>query len=558
MHKIQQTLHQVIKNIFNVDVEVELARPDEQFGDYATNIALQLAGRVGQPPRKIAEQLVEELQTTLQDGVSDISIAGPGFINFTLRDFLLINAAAVASEQKPKTYANKTVVAEYSDPNPFKVLHAGHLYTTVVGDAVANLLQAAGAKVHRVNFGGDVGLHVGKTMWAIMQELGGEHPQKLADIPTDERAMWLTKLYVKGNNAYDDDADAKQQIVQLNKRVYDLHTKNDHESPFAQMYWTTRQWSYDAFDEFYKRLHVTFEKYYPESQTAEIGLQTVREQLAKGVYQQSDGAVVFDGEKFGLHTRVFINSEGLPTYEAKDVGLVMLKWRDYKFDTSLVITANEQQEYMTVVLKSIEQFAPELAERSVHLTHGMVKMPGAVKMSSRKGNILRATDILDAAADAAQKATGDKNDDTVLAAVKYAFLKQRIGGDIIYNPDESVSLEGNSGPYLQYAHARACSILQKVVDIEGEIAKELEADERTLARKISEYPEVVQKAVVDTMPHHICVYLYELAQTFNRFYEHNRVVGSDRQATRKLLVQMYADVLKDGLALLNIPAPVRL
>lgn len=558
MHNIQQTLHQVIKNVFDQDVEVALTRPDEQFGDYATNVALQLASKVGQSPRKIAEQLVAELQTALQDQVSDISIAGPGFINFTLRDFLLINAAAVATEQKPKTYAGKTVVAEYSDPNPFKVLHAGHLYTTVVGDAVANLLQAAGATVHRVNFGGDVGLHVGKTMWAIVRELGGEHPQKLTSIAPNERAMWLTKLYVKGNNAYDDDADAQKQIVQLNKRVYDLHTQNDHESDFAKIYWTTCQWSYDAFDEFYARLHVKFEKYYPESATAAVGLQTVRDQLAKGVYQQSGAAVVFDGEKFGLHTRVFINSEGLPTYEAKDVGLIMLKWQDYKFDLSLVITANEQQEYMAVVLKSIEQFAPELAKRSKHLTHGTVKMPGAVKMSSRKGNILRATDILDAAGDAAQKATGDKNDDTVLAAVKYAFLKQRIGGDIIYNPDESVSLEGNSGPYLQYAHARACSILQKVVDIEGDIAKELEAAERSLVRKISEYPEVLQKAVADMMPHHICTYLYELAQAFNRFYEHNRVVGSDRQATRKLLVQMYADVLKDGLTLLNIPAPVRL
>jgi len=558
MHKIQQALERITKKLFNQDIAAELTRPDEQFGDYATNIALQLAGKVGQPPRKIAEQLVAELQLQLQDEISDISIAGPGFINFTLRDFLLINAAAVAPEQKPTTYADKTVVAEYSDPNPFKVLHAGHLYTTVVGDAVANLLQAAGAKVHRVNFGGDVGLHVGKTMWAILQEFGGEHPEKLATIPETERSVWLSKVYVIGNNAYDDDPEAKQQIIHLNKKVYELHAIDDHESPFAQIYWTTRQWSYDAFDTFYNRLHTKFEKYYPESTTTAIGLQTVREQLAAGVYQESNGAVVFKGEPFGLHTRVFINSEGLATYEAKDVGLIMLKWRDYKFDMSLIITANEQQEYMAVVLKSIEQFAPELAQRSVHLTHGIVKMPGAVKMSSRKGNILRATDILDAATAAAQKITGDKNDNTVLAAVKYAFLRQRIGGDIIYNPDESVSLDGNSGPYLQYAHARACSILQKVIDSEGDIAKELESDERSLARKISEYPEVVQKAINDMMPHYVCTYLYELAQAFNRFYEHNRVVGSDRQATRRLLVQMYADVLKDGLTLLNIPAPVSL
>lgn len=558
MQRIHDALQKVIKKVFGQEVEVELTRPDEQFGDYATNVALQLAGKAGAPPRKIAEQLAEAVRPEITDIVSDITIAGPGFINFTLHDPVLLALAATAPEIKPKTYQDKVVVAEYSDPNPFKVLHAGHLYTTVVGDAIANLLQAAGGTVHRVNFGGDVGLHVGKTMWAILQELGGELPQKLADIPAGERAAWLSKLYVKGNNAYDDDAAAKDQIVILNKKVYALHETGDHESPFAQIYWTTRQWSYDAFDEFYKRLHVKFEKYYPESQTTKIGLQTVREQLAKGVYAQSDGAVIFNGEPFGLHTRVFINSEGLPTYEAKDVGLIMAKWRDYKFDLSTIITGNDQQEYMKVVLKSIEQFAPELARRSVHLTHGIVKMPGAVKMSSRRGNILRGDDILDAAAEATKKATGEQNDDSVLAAVKYAFLKQRVGGDVIYDPAESVSLEGNSGPYLQYAHARACSILQKTIGQSGDVAKNLEAGERTLARKISEYPEVVAKAAAEMMPHHICTYLYELAQTFNRFYENNRVVGNERQITRVLLVRMYADVLKDGLALLNIPAPVQL
>ena len=558
MQKIQTVLTRVIKNVFGQELKPELTRPDEQFGDYATNVALQLAGKLGRAPREVAEELAEALRTELTELVAEISVAGPGFINFTLRDHVLLAGAARAIENKPDSYKDKVVVAEYSDPNPFKVLHAGHLYTTVVGDAIANLLQAAGGTVHRVNFGGDVGLHVGKTMWAMVQELGGERPEKLQDIAPEDRAAWLSKLYVAGNNMYDDNAEAKAEMVAYNKRVYEIHANNDHESPFAQLYWTTRQWSYDAFDAFYERLNVKFEKYYPESQTAEIGVKTVQEQAQKGVYEHSDGAIVFKGEQHNLHTRVFINSEGLPTYEAKDVGLIMAKWRDYKFDLSTIITGNDQAEYMKVVLKSIEQFAPELASRSKHLTHGIVKMAGGVKMSSRLGNILRGTDILDAAAEASKKATGEINDETVLAAVKYAFLKQRIGGDIIYDPEESVSMEGNSGPYLQYAHARACSILQKTTGYEAEIEHKLELGERSLVRKIAEYPDVVQQSVAEMMPHHVCTYLYELAQTFNRFYENNRVVGSKRQATRQLLVQLYADVLKDGLELLNIPAPVRL
>lgn len=560
MERLQTTLERVIQKMFNQKITVELTRPDEQFGDFATNAAMQLAGKLNMPPRKIAEELVEALKVDLTGVTNDITIAGPGFINFTLYDHLLLAAAAGATDIRPKTYEGKVVVAEYGDPNPFKILHAGHLYTALVGDAVANILQAAGATVHRVNFGGDVGLHVGKCMWGIVQNLGGEHPEKLDVIKPEDRAQWLTKCYIEGTAAYEDEnnSTAKTQIIEYNKRVYQIHDKDDHNSPFAKIYWTCRQWSYDYFDYFYGRMGSHFEKYYPESQTAPLGLKTVREQAKKGVYEESDGATVFKGEPHGLHTRVFITREGLPTYEAKDVGLIMAKWQDYKFDMSLIITANDQAEYMKVVLKSIEQFKPELAARTVHMTHGIVKMTGGIKMSSRMGNFLRATDILDAAIAATKKITGEVNDETALAAVKYAFIKQRVGGDIIYNPEESVSLEGNSGPYLQYAHARACSILQKTTGADGEVARELESDERTLARKISEYPDVIQKSVEELMPHHISTYLYELAQTFNRFYEYNRVAGSDRQPTRQLLVQLYADVLKDGLELLNISAPVRL
>ncbi len=548
--ELEQSIATAAHELFGAEAEVELTRPEEQFGDYATNIALQLAKPLGKNPREIAETLAAKLQDALKEQVSEVSVAGPGFINLKLTDVALLKA----TESKPaKTLAGQTVVAEYSDPNPFKVLHAGHLYTSIVGDAIANLLEQAGAEVHRVNFGGDVGLHVAKAMWAILQELGGEHPEKLKELPEAEQADWLSARYVEGNTAYEENDANKQAITSLNKQIYQLHDNNDRESPFAQIYWTCRDWSYHYFEAFYARIGSKFEKYYPESQTAPIGLKTVREHVGD-VYEESDGAIVFNGEKHDLHTRVFINSEGLPTYETKDIGLIMLKWQDYHFDRSVVITANDIAEYMKVVLKSLEQFRPELVEATSHLTHGLIKMPGGLKMSSRLGNILRAVDILEATAVANKELSGQDNKDTVLGAIKYAFIKNRLGGDIIYDPKESVSLEGNSGPYLQYAHARARSILNKA-DGAGEMSGELQAGERSLARKLGEYAETVDKAVAELMPHHICTYLYELAQTFNRFYENNRVIGDDRETLRLALVNRYAVTLKTGLELLGIPAP---
>lgn len=557
MDTITQELRRVCKDLFDADVEPVLSRPDEQFGDYATNIALQLAGQLNKNPREIAEQLAEQLRVKLAEYIAEVSVAGPGFLNIQIKERLLWE---LMQAEPAKVLADKVVIAEYSDPNPFKVLHAGHVYTTVVGDAIAQLLEVGGAEVHRVNYGGDVGRHVGITMWAILQALGGEHPEKLGEIPESGRSAWMSARYVEGTQAFENNEQAKAEITALNKRVYQLHSDNDHDSPFAHIYWTTRTWSYEAFDSFYARLGTKIEKYYPESEVSTLGLQQVREHTGS-VFEESEGAIIFRGEPYGLHTRVFINREGLPTYEAKEVGLMIRKHEDYHFDKSVVVTANEQQEYMAVVLKAMEQFLPELVQATQYVPHGMVKLAGGVKMSSRKGNIIPANEVLDVTA-AANKAIHGKDDEgAVLAAVKYAFLKTRIGGDVIYDPAESVSLEGNSGPYLQYAHARARSILTKAGSGKQEagiMEQKLEAGERSLVRKIGEYVEVVDKAVAELMPHHICTYLYELAQIFNSFYEHNRVIGDPRQDLRLLLVSTYADTLKKGLGLLGITAPERM
>ena len=566
---VLRAISQVINDLYKSQESVELSIPEEKFGEFSTNVALKLATKLEKNPREVAESITQQLRTMLKDQLSDISVAGPGFINLRLNDSTLYDNAIKAVESKPNSYQGQVVVAEYSDPNPFKVLHAGHLYTSVVGDAIANILELAGGIVHRVNFGGDVGLHVARTMYAIL----ADNDQRIMD-PSEvawakveglekssllERASWLADKYVQGTNDYEEGDEAiKKAIVELNKQIYQISENKEQNSALAKIYWTCRKWSYDYFDEFYAQIGVHFEKYYPESLTASMGLAKAKELAEQGILEKSEGAIVFKGEKYGLHTRVFINSQGLPTYESKDLGLQLAKWSDYHFDFSLIITGNDIIEYMKVVLKVVEQFEPKLASTTRHITHGIVKMQGGAKMSSRKGNILKATDVLNAAAIANKELIGQENHSTTLGAVKYAFLKQRIGGDIVYDPKESVSLEGNSGPYLQYAYARAYSLLHKQVDAtipNIDPNPSLEAGERSLARKMGEYPEVLDRAVEELMPHHICIYLYELAQTFNRFYEGSRIIGHERQSLRMQLVKAYSDILKHGLDILNIPSP---
>ncbi|MBX4201926.1 hypothetical protein KW803_03505, partial [Candidatus Saccharibacteria bacterium] len=318
--------------------------------------------------------------------------------------------------------------------------------------------------------------------------------------------------------------------------------------------------SFEHFDKILNLLSISNDRRYLESQSTGPGKKLVQDNTGK-VFKESQGAIIYEGEKAGLHTRVFITSKGLPTYETKDLGLTQLKKADFPAAArSIIITANEQSEYFKVMLAALAEIDGDLAAKTTHISHGFVNLSTG-KMSSRTGDVYGAGELLDAVRDAVKKQYPDSDsaDNTYLAASKYGFLKHRLGSDIAYDIDESVSLEGNSGPYLQYAHARASSILAKA-NFQGLLLETVEFDEseRSLARRISEYPESVEKAINELMPHHVANYLYELAQAFNRFYEKSRIIGDERQAIRLQLTKAYQDVLKSGLDILNITAPERM
>lgn len=576
MEKIQKQLKQVVRQLFGNDLLVELTvAPEETGSDYASNVAMKLAKVAHKAPMMIAEEIKTELGK-VSEGYT-IEVAAPGFLNFTLDEESFAKQVAEYAEAvdiSSDEYSGKTVVTEFSDPNPFKVLHVGHFYTSVVGDAISRLLELAGAKVVRANFGGDVGLHVGKTIWALLQS------NYSSDDITIEK---IGQCYVAGTKAYEEDETAKDEITRLNKVVYALADLGEERSlerleiemvaedfgistaeamRIAELYWRGRELSYQYFADFYARIGLKFDKYYPESTVAGRGLTEVKAHIGT-TYEESDGAVVYRGEKVGLHTRVFVNREGVPTYEAKDVGLIFTKWDDWHFDESVVITGNEQSDYMKVVLASVQEYAPELVEHTQHLTHGMVKLPGNVKMSSRKGNFLKAVDVIDIVGRALAETSSEDAQATlsgkiILAAIKYAFLRYRMGGDIVFDPKESVSVSGNSGVYLLYSAVRAKKILQKLKneEVNKKIVQEDELQyERKLNKKIVQYAEVIRGAVQEKAPYKLCNYLYELAQEFSRFYEHVPVAGSVRVSERKVMVQAYLNVMMHGLGLLGIEVP---
>lgn len=554
---MDKKIAQIVHDEFGVEADVQLTRPEPQFGDYTTNVALQLAPRINKNPREVADQIAIRLRE-LGD-FEEITVAGPGFINIQLTDKQLL--AKTQSEPK-KLYEGQSIVLEYSCPNAFKELHTGHLYQTLFGDILGRLLTLGGANLHRTSFGGDVGLHVAKCLWGIIGKFGGEKPEKLNEIDADSfvRARWISERYVEGAAAYEESDEAKFAIDELNTAIYHLHATNDQESALAQIYWTTRSWSLAYFDAFYDLLGVEKMRYYAESATAPTGLKVVKQQLQKGILVESDGAVVFEGDETKhLHTRVFVTSKGLPTYETKDIGVIWLERQDYQFDHRYIITGNDQVDYMRVLMAAAETFDPRLIGSMTHLANGTVRFGDGQKMSSRRGNVTRAIDVLDTVRQKVQTIVSDDSivEDVSLGAIKYLFAKYRLGGDIAFDVNETVSLQGNSGPYLQYAHARARRILEK---ISGDIVSptSIRTEDLLLVRKLSEYTDVINLSIKQLEPHHICTYLFELAQEFNRYYEKNHVIGSEYEKHRAGLVQLYANTLREGLSVLGIAAPEKM
>jgi len=576
-NKIRQAVIDVLQELGIGGVDFVVEHPaDLSHGDYACNVAMSAYGAFAKAvdshvdeiswgtkyknPRELAETIVEKLEGKIETVVK-MDVAGPGFVNFHLkRDFFkeeIMRASELGDNWgKNDSLKGKKVLVEYTDPNPFKELHIGHLFTNSVGESISRLLEFSGADTKRLCYQGDVGMHVANSIWG-MQKLG---------MTTDEvfSARDLGKAYARGATAYKEDESAQEEIKVLNKKIYE---RTDAE--VNALYDAGKKVSLEYFETVYAIVDTHFDEYFFESEAGPKGRDLVLSNPE--VFIESNGAHIFNGESHGLHTRVFLNSEGLPTYEAKELALAKMKEdRLGEYDLSIISTSNEITEYFKVLKKAMSFVYPELEKKTEHIGHGTVRLTSG-KMSSRTGDIVPAIDSIDeiagSVAERMRESTPELAEDLTLTrdiaigALKYATLKGNILQDTVFDKEQALSFEGASGPYLQYTHARIYSVLNKAGDTgitpNFENAPQVPYEiEKILYR----FEEVVLEATEERAPHKVATFLIELAGLYNSFYAAEKIADSEDEFApyKAALSQAVAQTLKNGLWALGIKAPERM
>ncbi|MEN9582186.1 MAG: hypothetical protein RL641_140 [Candidatus Parcubacteria bacterium] len=547
----------------------EITYPKESGrGDYMSSTALSISKQYGKAPKVIAETIVAEMQKALPPYISSVDVAGPGFINFHLsRDYYTSILEFILRDGehfgKSDIFDNKKVIVEYTQPNPFKPFHIGHLMSNAIGESIARLVEFHGGQVTRANYQGDIGLHVAIAIYGIVKK-GGQ----ILGNSVSEKANFIGECYSYGNSIYEKDEVAKAEIDVLNKKLY------EKTSDYTALYDEGRKVTLEAFEALYAILGTKFDKYYFESEMATRGAELVREYKDKGVFEDSEGAIIFHAEKHNLklHTRVFLTSNGLPLYDAKELALTVTKFTELEPDLSIVTTAVEQKDYMDVVTEAIRQMFPSenYAERMEHITHGMMRFATG-KMSSRLGNVVTGESLIRDAKEAIMTITKDREfthderevvaEAVGVAAVKYSILRSNIGMDIIYDFDKSISFDGDSGPYLQYATTRARAICRKSEEASIKTHLHNPTDVTLPIERILErFPFASLRAVEERQPHHIATYLMELAGAFNFFYATETIIDAeDPTSSYKIAVSgAVATVLTKGLHLLGLKVPAKM
>ncbi len=588
---LTQHIKTAVKELYSIeanDAQIQLQKTRPEFEGNITLVVFPFVKAARKAPAQVANEIGEQLLASADSPVAKYN-AVQGFLNLVINDaFWIKQLEAIDAEEKygKQPDRNQLMMVEYSSPNTNKPLHLGHVRNNLLGWSIAQIQEANGWKVVKTNIVNDRGIHICKSMLAWLKFGNGETPEssgKKGDHLIGDYYVRFDKEYRKQvaemvANGMDEET-AKREAP-LMKEAQAMLLKWEQGDKEVRDLWTKmNSWVYAGFDETYKRMGVAFDKIYYESNTYLEGKSEVEKGLAAGqFYRREDGSVWADLTKDGLDEKLLLRSDGTSVYMTQDIGTAKLRFQDYPIDKMVYVVGNEQEYHFKVLSILLDRLGFPFGKELVHFSYGMVELPNG-KMKSREGTVVDADDLMDKMVEDAREISKDKVNTLQgiteveaneiarkvgLGALKYFILKVDPRKNMLFNPEESIDFNGNTGPFIQYTYARIQSVLRKATEEKLQITNDnlqIAPKELSLIQRLCDYPAIVRQAGDDFSPAVICNYAYALACDFNSFYHDLSILNepdASKRALRLLLAKNVAKVIRSAMELLGIEVPERM
>ncbi|MDE6011258.1 MAG: arginine--tRNA ligase [Prevotella sp.] len=587
---ISQAAGEAVKALYGFEANEKMLQLQKTRSEFEGNLTLVVFPFV-KAAKKNPEQTAQEIGQYLVEhceAVDKFNVV-KGFLNLSVGQGAWLQLLEAIDKDdhfgtKPVGETSPLVMIEYSSPNTNKPLHLGHVRNNLLGWSLAQIMEANGNKVVKTNIVNDRGIHICKSMLAWLKYGNGETPEssgKKGDHLIGDYYVAFDKHYreeVKELMAQDMDEEKAKQEAPLIKEAHEMLVKWEQNDPEVRALWEKmNNWVYAGFDETYKKMGVSFDKIYYESQTYLKGKAKVEEGLDKGLFERhDDGSVWADLTNEGLDQKLLLRSDGTSVYMTQDIGTAEMRFRDYPIDKMIYVVGNEQNYHFQVLSILLDRLGFKWGKELVHFSYGMVELPNG-KMKSREGTVVDADDLMALMVEDAYKTSMElgKFDDMTeeerreiartvgMGALKYFILKVDARKNMLFNPEESIDFNGNTGPFIQYTYARIRSILRKARESQEsmELSVSLSPKEIELIQKMNEFGAVVEQASKDYSPSGIANYCYELTKVFNQFYHDYSILNEpdeQKKAVRLMIAKNVAKIIKSGMSLLGIEVPERM
>ena len=590
---ISKAAGEAVKALYGMDATEKMLQLQKTRSEFEGNLTLVVFPFV-KAAKKSPEQTAQEIGEYLVQNCTAVEKFNvvKGFLNLSIGDgaWLELLKAIDQDEHFGTKTANENsplVMIEYSSPNTNKPLHLGHVRNNLLGWSLAQIMEANGNKVVKTNIVNDRGIHICKSMLAWLKYGNGETPEssgKKGDHLIGDYYVAFDKHYreeIKELIAQGMDEEKAKQEAPLIKEAHEMLVKWEQNDPEVRALWEKMNaWVYAGFDETYKKMGVSFDKIYYESQTYLKGKAKVEEGLAKGLFERhEDNSVWADLTNEGLDQKLLLRSDGTSVYMTQDIGTAEMRFQDYPIDKMIYVVGNEQNYHFQVLSILLDRLGFKWGKELTHFSYGMVELPNG-KMKSREGTVVDADDLMALMVEDAYKTSMElgKFDDMTeeerreiarivgMGALKYFILKVDARKNMLFNPEESIDFNGNTGPFIQYTYARIRSILRKAQDAQNNqntlsTQITLNDKETELIQKMNEFGAAVEQAGKDYSPSGIANYCYELTKVFNQFYHDYSILNepdADKRAVRLVLARNVAKIIKSGMSLLGIEVPERM